>query len=86
MGRAARAGVRVGFCVRVCLCRERPPCEGFFLTVMAEVSGVKVRVFRVCRRVLLVASSSWPGERALGVSIFPEEGKNPKKGVTDTPF
>ena len=28
MGRAMRAGVRVGLFVCLCLCRERPPCEG----------------------------------------------------------
>ena len=67
------------------MCREeRPPCEGFFLAVTAEVSEAKVRFFRVCR-VLLVAS--WPGERALGGFHFSlEEGENPKKRVTDTPF
>ena len=42
MGRAARAGVRVGLFVCVCLCRERPPCEGCFPSVTAEGSEVKV--------------------------------------------
>ena len=36
MGRAARAGVRVGLFVCLCLCRERPPCEGFIPSVTAE--------------------------------------------------
>ena len=36
MGRAMRAGVRVGLFVCLCLCRERPPCEGFIPSVTAE--------------------------------------------------
>ena len=42
MGRAARAGVRVGLFVCLCLCRERPPCEGFFSSVTAEGPEAKV--------------------------------------------
>ena len=39
MGRAARAGVRVGLFACLCLCRERPPCEGFIPSVAAEGPG-----------------------------------------------
>ena len=45
MGRAARAGVRVGLFVCLCLCRERPPCEGFFPSVTAEEPEVKIWIF-----------------------------------------
>ena len=41
MGRAMRAGVRVGLFVCLCLCRERPPCEGFIPSVTAEGSEVR---------------------------------------------
>ena len=45
MGRAARAGVRVGLFASLCVCRERPPCEGFIPSVTAEGSEVKFWVF-----------------------------------------
>ena len=45
MGRAARAGVRVGLFACLCLCRERPPCEGFIPSVTAEGSEVNIWVF-----------------------------------------
>ena len=45
MGRAARAGVRVGLFACLCFCRERPPCEGFVPSVTAEGSEVKIWVF-----------------------------------------
>ena len=38
MGRAMRAGVRVGFFACLCLCRERPLYEGFIPSVTAEGS------------------------------------------------
>ena len=45
MGRAARAGVRVGLFACLCLlCRERPPCEGSIPSVTAEGSEVKIWV------------------------------------------
>ena len=39
MGRAARAGVRVGLFVCLCLCRERPPCEGSILSETSLLLG-----------------------------------------------
>ena len=45
MGRAARAGVRVGLFVCVCLCGERSPCGGLFPSVTAEGSEAKIWVF-----------------------------------------
>ena len=42
MGRAARAGVRVGLFACLCVCRERPPCEGFIPLVRTEGSEAKV--------------------------------------------
>ena len=78
MGRTVRAGVRVGLFVCLCLCRERPPCEGFPSSVPAEGSEAKFWVFPV-RRVLLVAS--WPRWRALGgFRNCPEEGETRRKG------
>ena len=78
MGRAARAGVRVGLFGCLCLCRERPPCEGFFPSVTAEGLEAKIWVSRVFR-VLLVAP--WPRGRALGGFRFcPEEGETRRKG------
>ena len=50
MGRAMRAGVRVGLFACLCLCRERPPCEGFILPVTAEGSEVKNWVFPTVSR------------------------------------
>ena len=47
IGRAARAGVRVGLFACLCLCRERPPCEGFIPSVTAEGSEVKNGFFLV---------------------------------------
>ena len=39
-GRDARAWVRVvGLFVRLCLCRERPPCEGFILSETSLLLG-----------------------------------------------
>ena len=38
-------GVRVGLFVCLCLCRERPPCEGFVPSVTAEGPEEKIRVF-----------------------------------------
>ena len=79
MGRTARAGVRVGLFACLCLCRERPPCEGFIPSVTAEgIRGENLRFSRVCR-VLPVAS--WPGERGLeSFHICPEEGETRRKG------
>ena len=39
MGRAARAGVRVGFFACLCLCRERPPCEGLIPCCIPPVTA-----------------------------------------------
>ena len=39
MGRAMRAGVRVGLFVCLCLCRERPPCRVSFLSDGRGVRG-----------------------------------------------
>ena len=64
MGRAARAGVRVGLFVCLCLCRERPPCEGFIPSVTAEGSEVKIWVFPCVSRAPrgVMARSACPRE------------------------
>ena len=81
-GRAARAGVRVGLFVCVCLCRERPPCEGFFLSVTIEVSEVKNGVSE-CAACFL-----WRHGRGSVHSGFPKSSRrkvrNPKKGCPHT--
>ena len=64
MGRAARAGVRVGLFACLCLCRERPPCEGVIPSVAAEGLEVKIWVFPCVSRAPcgVMAGRAWPRE------------------------
>ena len=79
MGRAARAGVRVGLFVCLCLCRERPPCEGFILSVTAEGSEGFPECATSC-------SLGRHGQRSVHSGFPPEECENPKKGFLLHPF
>ena len=83
-GRAARAGVRVGLFVCVCLCRERPPCEGFFLSVTIEVSEVKNGVSE-CAACFLWHHGR--GSVHSGFSkIIQKKGEKPEERVPAHPF
>jgi hypothetical protein len=80
MGRAARAGVRVGLFVCLCLCRERPPCEGFIPSVTAEGS----EGFPECG----VCSPWRHGQEGVpsGVSAFAQKKVKPEENEAGTPL
>ena len=81
MGRTARAGVRVGLFACLCLCRERPPCEGFIPSVTAEGPAG----FPEC-----AVCSPWrhgQGSVASRVSTFVQKnGETRRKQVVHTSF
>ena len=64
MGRAMRAGVRVGLFVCFSLCRERPSCEGAIHSVAVEGSETKIWVFSCVSRAPcgVMARRAWPRE------------------------
>ena len=78
MGRAARAGVRVGLFVCSCLCRERPPCEGFIPSVTAEGSEGFLECV-LCAPRGVMAKGACPREfpHLSGKTVKPEESRFP---------
>ena len=74
MGRAACAGVRVGLFVCLCLCRERPPCEGFFPSVTAEGAEVNIWGFLGVPRALCGLMANGACTRAFPVVVKAQQG------------